>query len=178
MSTEDRIVYPKLHGAVNYRSWKQNMISLFKRERAYEIAVGEEPKPAEPAYPKKLTKVQYNTRLIADTAAAAASSAGSTTVTPQSGESTATAQRPPAPPVLSREDIEDLYQSHKQEWEAHEKWIELDCKAYDIMRRHTEENCQPALGTGTSFEAWSAVENIYRIITFAPIIDAFEKVTS
>lgn len=183
--TEDKVVYPKLQGAVNYRSWKQNMISLFKRDRAYEIARGEEPKPAKPAYPKNLTKVQYKDRLNADQAVAqaaaqAASSAGSTTVTPQSGESTvaagAPAQQPPAIPVLSRDDIEDLYQSHKQEWEAHEKWIELDCKAYDTMRRHTEENCQPALGTGTSFEAWSAVENLYRVITYAPIMEAFDKV--
>ena len=59
------------------------MISLFKKEGAYEVATGEEPKPAQPAYPKKLMKVQYKDRLIADHAAAwaatqAASSADST----------------------------------------------------------------------------------------------------
>src|SRR5216117_3299519 len=99
------------------------MISLFKKKETYEVATGEEPKPAQPAYPKKLTKVQYKDRLIADHAAAwaaaqAASSAGSTTVTPQSGESTVAAagapapQPPSEPPVLTRDDIKDLYQSH------------------------------------------------------------------
>ncbi len=109
--TDDKIVYPRLQGAVNYRSWKQNMISLFKRERAYKIAIGEEPKPAEPAHPNNLTKLQFKDRLI--TAQADLSSAGSTTLTPQSGESTAGAlaagasasapapQPPPATPVLS-----------------------------------------------------------------------------
>ena len=101
MSTEDRIVYPKLHGAVNYRSWKQNMISLFKRDRAYEIAVGEEPKLAELAYLKKLTKVQYKTRLLINRAAAAASSAGTTTVTPQSKDSTVTAEAAAAAAALA-----------------------------------------------------------------------------
>ena len=91
--TKDRVMYPKLQGAINYQSWKLNMILLFKKEGAYEVATGEEPKLAQPAYSKKLTKVQYKDRLIADHAAAwaaaqAASSAGSTTVTPQSGEST------------------------------------------------------------------------------------------
>ncbi len=76
------------------------MILLFKRDRAYEIALGVEPKPAEPAYPKKLTKVQFKDRLIT---AQAASSVGSTTLTPQSGESTAAATRaqaPQPPPVI------------------------------------------------------------------------------
>ena len=48
------------------------MISLFKRERADEIAVDEEPKPVEPTYSKKLTKVQYKDRLIIDHIAIAA----------------------------------------------------------------------------------------------------------
>src|SRR5438034_1222968 len=143
--TDEKIVYPKLQGAVNYRSWKQNMISLFKRERAYKIAIGEEPKPAEPAYSCNLTKLQFKDRLIADTA----SSAGSTTLTPQSGDSTAagdpaagalgagaSAPPPPAIPVLSRDDIEDAYQSYIREWELHDKWLELDSKAYNIMQRH------------------------------------------
>ncbi len=152
------------------------MISLFKRERAYEIALGLKPKPAEPAFPMELTKLQYKDRL---TVAHAASSTGSTTVTPQSGESTvagASAPPPPAIPVLTRDDIEDGYQSYNREWELHDKWVELDCKAYDIMRRHTEESCQPSLGDGTSFEAWSAVENLYRVITLAPIVEAYSKV--
>ena len=159
--TDDKIVYPRLQGAVNYRLWKQNMISLFKRERAYKIAIGEEPKPAEPAHSNNLTKLQFKDRLI--TAQADSSSAGSTTLTPQSGESTAGAlaagasapapQPPPATPVLSQDNIKDAYQSYIREWEIHEKWLELDSKAYDIMRRHTKDDCKPALGTGTSFEA-------------------------
>jgi hypothetical protein len=54
----------------------------------------------------------------------------------------------------------------------------LDSKAYDIMRRHTEDDCKPVLGTGTSFEVWLAVENLYWVIIFAPIIEVFKKVTS
>ena len=92
--TKDRIMYSKLQSVINYHSWKLNMISLFKKKEAYEVVTGKEPKPAQPAYPKKLTKMQYKDRLIADHAAAwaaaqTASSAGSMTVTPQSGESTA-----------------------------------------------------------------------------------------
>src|SRR5438034_10922837 len=105
--TDDKIVYPRLQGAVNYRSWKQNMISLFKRERAYKIAIGEEPKPTEPAHPCNLTKLQFKDRL---TAAQTAISITSTTVTPQSGESVAGALAPPPPAtLLSRDDIEDAY---------------------------------------------------------------------
>src|SRR6266487_2291429 len=64
--TDERVVYPKLQGAANYHSWRQNMISLFKKEGAYEIAVGKEPKPEEPAYPKKLTKVQFSRLITAE----------------------------------------------------------------------------------------------------------------
>ncbi len=96
------------------------MISLFKREQAYKIAIGEEPKPAEPSYPKKLTKLQFKKRLIA---AQAVASASSTTVTLQSREAAAAeASAPPSPVTsLSKDDINDTYQSHKKEWEAHEK---------------------------------------------------------
>jgi len=61
--TENKVVYPKLQGAVNYRSWKQNMISLFKRDQAYEIAIGTELKPAKPTYLKNLTKLQFKDML-------------------------------------------------------------------------------------------------------------------
>jgi hypothetical protein len=181
---DDKVVYPKLQGAINYRSWKQNMISLFKKERAFEIATGQAPKPAEPAYPNDLTKLQFKelekaarTAAAAAQAASQASSSGSATITPQSGESAAP-PAPPATPELTRDELEDAYQAYLREWEIHEKWLERDSKAYDIMRRHTEDDCKPTLGTGTSFEAWSAVENTYRVITYAPIIEAFEKVTS
>ncbi len=75
------------------------MILLFKRNRAYKIALEVEPKPAEPAYLKKLTKIQFKDRLIT---AQAASSVSSTTLTPQSRESTTTAgaQAPQPPPVI------------------------------------------------------------------------------
>ena len=68
------------------------MISLFKKKGAYEVATSKESKPAQPAYLKKLMKMQYKDRLIADHAAAwaaaqAASSADSMMMTPQSGES-------------------------------------------------------------------------------------------
>ena len=103
-----------------------------------------------------------------DKLTARASAPGSTTaVTPQSGDSTVTteaaaaataataaaaasaAQRPP----LSRDDIEDAYQSYIREWEIHDDWIKQDAKAYDIMRRHTKDNCKPVLRIRTSFEA-------------------------
>jgi len=181
---DDKVVYAKLQGAVNYRSWKQNMISLFKKERAYEIATGQALKPVEPIYQIDLTKLQFRDKLRAERAAQpAVSSIASTTITPQSGDSAAEAQasqaqRPPPPPAeLTREDLDDAYQAYLREWEIHEKWLEKDSKAYDIMRRHTEDDCKPTLGTGTSFEAWSAVENTYRVITFAPLIEAFQKMT-
>ena len=46
------------------------MISLFKKKEAYEVATDKESKPAQPAYSKKLMKMQYKDRLIADHAAA------------------------------------------------------------------------------------------------------------
>src|SRR5436190_6581493 len=86
--TDDKIVYPKLQGATNYRSWKLNMISLFKRDQAHEIATGTEPKPATPTYQKNLTKLQFKDKLTAR-----ASAPGSTTaMTPQSRDSTVTTE--------------------------------------------------------------------------------------
>src|SRR5438034_10639214 len=93
--SDDKIVYPKLQGAINYWLWKQNMILLFKKERAYEIATRQALKPAEPVYSPDLTKLQFRERLRA---AQAASSATSKTITSQSGESATTA--PPAPPPV------------------------------------------------------------------------------
>jgi len=179
---DDKIIYPKLQGAVNYRSWKQNMILLFKKERAYEIATGQILKSREPAQEIDLTKPQFRDRLRAERAALiAASSTVLMTVTPQSGEfATGAAQAPQVPPPpaeLSRDDLDDAYQAYLREWEIHEKWLEKDSKAYDIMRRHTEDDCKLILGTGTSFEAWSAVKNTYRVIIFAPLIEAFQKMT-
>ena len=167
--SDEKVVYPKLQGASNYHTWKQNMILLFKKERAYKIATGQEPKPAEPAYPIKLTKLQFRVKLRE-------AQTPSTMVTPASGASASIA--PTAPPELSRDEFEDAYQSYLYEWEIHEEWLQKDSKAYDIMRRHTEDDCKPTLGTGTSFEAWTAVENTYRVITYASIIEAFEKVIS
>jgi hypothetical protein len=63
-------MYSKLQNVINYQSWKLNMISLFKKEEAYEVATDKESKSAQPAYLKKLMKVQYKDRLIADHAAA------------------------------------------------------------------------------------------------------------
>ena len=54
---DDKIVYAKLQGAINYRSWKQNMILLFKKERTYEIAIGQALKPVELIYQIDLTKL-------------------------------------------------------------------------------------------------------------------------
>ena len=87
-------MYLKLQDVINYCSWKLNMILLFKKKETYEVATSKESKPAQPAYLKKLMKVQFKDRLIADHAAAwaaaqAVSSAGSMMMTPQSGESTA-----------------------------------------------------------------------------------------
>ena len=127
--TDNKIMYPKLQDAINYHSWKQNMISLFKRERAYKIAIGEEPKLAKPAHPNNLTKLQFKDRLIiAQADSSTSASAGSTTLTPQSGESMAgalvagaPAPQPPLATPLSRDDIEDAYQFYIREWEIHEK---------------------------------------------------------
>ncbi len=79
----NKIVYPKLQRAVNYHSWRENMISLFKRDQAYKIALSQQSKPTEPIYLCDLTKLQFKTRLLTDTA----SSEDSATVTPQSEES-------------------------------------------------------------------------------------------
>src|SRR5881396_2772703 len=103
------------------------MISLFKKKEAYKVVTSKESKPEQPAYLRKLTKMQFKDRLIADHAAAwaaaqAASSAGSTMVTPQSEESTAAAraaasapQPPSEPSILTQDNIKNLYQSHKKE---------------------------------------------------------------
>ena len=90
------------------------MILLFKRERAYKIAIGEESKPTKPAHSNNLTKLQFKDRLII----AQTDSATSTMVTLQSKESTARAPAPqPSPviPVLSQDNIENTYQFYIQE---------------------------------------------------------------
>ncbi len=61
------------------------MISLFKREQAYEIVTDKKLKSAKLTFLKKLTKLQYKARLIA---AQTVSSADSITVILQSKEST------------------------------------------------------------------------------------------
>ena len=128
---KDRIMYSKLQDVINYCSWKLNMILLFKKKEAYEVATGEESKLAQSAYLKKLTKMQYKDRLIADHAAAwtatqAASLTGSMTVIPQSGESIIIIRAPASqsfsePPILTQDNIKNLYQSHKKEWEEYHK---------------------------------------------------------
>jgi hypothetical protein len=103
-------------------------------------------------------KLQFKDRLITAQADSSAS-AGSIMLILQSEESTAgvlaagaSALQSSSATLLFRDDIENAYQFYIQEWEIHEKWLELDSKAYDIMRRHTEDDCKPVLGTGTSFE--------------------------
>ena len=120
-------MYLKLQSVINYHSWKLNMILLFKKEGAYEVVIGEESKPAQPAYLKKLTKMQYKDRLNADHAAAwaaaqTASSAGSMMVTSQNKESIiiAAAEAPASQSsseslILTQDNIKNLYQSHKKE---------------------------------------------------------------
>jgi len=44
------------------------------------------------------------------------------------------------------------------------------------MRVHTEDDCRPTLGIGSSFEAWLAIENTYRVIIYAPVADAVAKI--
>ena len=65
------------------------MISLFKRKQAYKIVLEKESKFTESTYSCNLMKLQFKALLIVDTASPAF--AGSTTLTFQSGESTATA---------------------------------------------------------------------------------------
>ena len=103
------------------------MISLFKKKEAYEVAISKESKSTQPAYLKKLMKMQYKDRLNTDHAAAwaaaqAVSSAGSTMVTLQSGESSAAAvteasalQSFSKSLVLTQNNIKNLYQFHKKE---------------------------------------------------------------
>ena len=178
----EKIVYSKLQKVVNYHSWKQNMILLFKREQAYKIVIGEESKPTESAYSNNLTKLQFKDRLIADTV----SSAGSTTLTPQSedsiiaGDPAAGASAPLSPVILilSWDNIKNAYQSYIQEWELHDKWLELDSKTYNIMRRHTENDCKSALEIRTSFEAWSVIKDLYQGIIYISLIKIFNKMTS
>ena len=80
-----KIVYLKLQEVINYCSWRQNMILLFKRKQAYEIALELKSKSAELAFLMKLTKLQYKDRL---TAAHAVSFTNSMIMIFQSEEST------------------------------------------------------------------------------------------
>ena len=50
--TDNKIIYLKLQGTLNYHSRKQ----------VYKIALGKESKPAEPAYLQKFMKSQYRDR--------------------------------------------------------------------------------------------------------------------
>ena len=58
-NSDNKVVYPKLQGAANYQTWKQNMISLFKKELAYEIVTSKILKPPQPAYPNDLDALEF-----------------------------------------------------------------------------------------------------------------------
>ena len=119
-TNDKKIVYLKLQEAVNYCSWRQNMISLFKKEWVYKIALELKSKSAESAFLMKLMKLQYKDRL---TAAHAVSSAGSMMITSQSEESTAAEASALSPVILVLfwDDIENDYQFYNWEWELHDK---------------------------------------------------------
>ena len=173
---DEKIVYLKLQETVNYHSWKQNMILLFKRKWAYEIALELKSKPVELAFLMKLMKLQYKDKL---TAAHAISFTDSITVILQNKESTvaeASASSSLAILILFQDNIENDYQFYNQEWKFHDKWVKLNCKMYDIMWQHTEESCQSFLDDRTSFKAWSAIENLYWVIMLVFIIKVYSKV--
>ena len=154
---DDKIVYFKLQKMINYCSWRENMISLFKRDQAYKIALNQQSKSAESIYLYDLTKLQFKIRLLADTV----SFKDSVMMISQSKESTAAAEASASQFSLFWDDIENVYQFYIQEWELHDKWIKLNSKIYNIMWRHIENDCKSILEIRTSFEAWQAVENIY-----------------
>ena len=111
-NSDDKAVYPKLQGAANYRTWKQNMISLFKKELAYDIATGKTPKPPQPAYPNDLDALEFEDQYRAFKTAHAAASQTSIIVIPQSGEST-TMSAPPSPiPKISQDKFDKAYKAY------------------------------------------------------------------
>ena len=183
---KEKIMYSRLQETVNYYTWRLNMISLFKKKETYEVVISEESKSAQPAYSKKLTKMQFKDRLIADHAAVWAvaqtvSLTDSMMMTSQSEESIIIAEASASQSlseslILTWDDIKNLYQSHKKEWEDYHRWIILNCKTYDIMWRHTEESCQLSLEIRMSFETWSAVENLYQVIMYASVVEVYSKI--
>ena len=168
-------MYLKLQETVNYCSWRQNMILLFKRKQTYKIALELKSKSAELTFLMKLMKLQYKDRL---TAAHAVSFAGSMMMTSQSRESTVTEASALSPVILVLfwDDIENDYQFYNWEWELHDKWIKLNYKTYDIIWQHTEESCQSFLDDRISFKTWSVIENLYQVIILVLIVEIYSKI--
>ena len=169
---DDKIVYLKLQRVVNYCSWRENMILLFKRDQTYKIALGQQPKPAESIYLCDLMKLQFKIRLLTDTV----SSEDSVMMTSQSEESIAAVRASASQSSLFWNNIKNIYQFYIQEWELHDKWLKLNSKTYDIMRRHTEDDCKSALEIEMSFKAWSVIENLYQVIILVLIVEIYSKI--
>ena len=77
---------------------------------------------------------------------------------------------------LTQNNIKNLYQSHKKEWEDYHRWIVLNCKTYNIMCRHIKKNCQISLEIETSFKAWFTVENLYQVIMYTFVVEVYNKI--
>ena len=125
-NSDNKAVYLKLQGAANYQTWKQNMISLFKKELAYNIATGKTLKPPQPAYPNNLDTLefedQYRAFKITHTAITVTTAVSQISiiiiVISQSGQFN-TILSPI--PEISQDEFNKAYKAYLRKWEIYEK---------------------------------------------------------
>jgi len=63
MATEEKLLYPKLRGSVNYQVWRSNLEAAFAAEDAVDIVNGEEPCPPRPEIKPNLSKDRFAAQL-------------------------------------------------------------------------------------------------------------------
>jgi len=148
MATEEKLLYPKLRGSVNYQVWRSNLEAAFAAEDAVDIVNGEEPCPPRPKTEPNLSKGCFAAQLSLN--------------------------RNRQCPI--DEQIASQYDDYKDEWKLYKDWKIKNEKAINLIRCHVDKSCLPIVDKATnSFEAWTYLEEQYSTTNVAIVIEHFER---
>lgn len=150
MASEEKILYPKLRGSVNYQSWRSNLETAFAAEDATDIVNGLELSPPRPEIEPNLSWNRFAEQIPLEPE-------------PES-------KRP------TDDQIDRRYDHYKDDWKLYKDWQTKNGKALNLIRRHLEKTCIPVIeGTTDSHEAWTRLEQQYSTTNVAVVIEHFEK---
>jgi len=149
MATDEKVLYPKLRGSVNYQSWRINLEAAFAAEDAIDIVNGEEPCPPKPATVPNLSWNRFREQLP-----------------PPEGRR----------PALTDEQVDRRFDHYKEDWKLYRDWQTKNGKAINLIRRHLDKSCLPVIDKSTdSSEAWTRLEQQYSTTNVAVVIEHFER---